>query len=119
MPPVSVSITESQIPTLQRSFTLNCNLNAPSSLVLTLPSYSWQKTGETLTGELGSQFRISALQESDNNTDYKCRYMASSKYLIHSIDISSTTHRLIIKGKHVCFSIMSFIFTASIFDIKS
>ena len=101
VPPVSVSIIESQIPTFQQSHTLRCILNAPSSLTLTSLSYSWQKNGETLTAEMGSQLRLSALQESDNNTDYRCRYMASSQYLIRGINVTSTTHRLIIKGVQI------------------
>ena len=98
MPPVSVSISESHTPTLQMSYTLSCNLDAPSSLDLTSPSYSWLKNGVTLNGEFGYQLNLGVLQESDNNTDYKCRYMASSQYLMHDIDVTSTTHQLIIIG---------------------
>ena len=72
VPPVSVSISESHTsPTLLMSYTLSCNLNAPSSLALNSPSYSWRKNGSTVNGEIGYQLNIAALQESDNNTDYK------------------------------------------------
>ena len=98
VPPVSVSISESHTPTLLMSYTLSCNLNAPSSLALNSPSYSWQKNGSTVNGEIGYQLNLGVLQESDNNTDYKCQYIASSQYLIRDIDITSTTHRLIIIG---------------------
>ena len=98
VPPVSVSISESHTPTLQMSYALSCNLNAPSSLDLTSPSYSWLKNGVTMNGETGDQLNLDALQESDNNTDYKCHYTASSQYLIHDIDVTSTTHQLIIIG---------------------
>ena len=54
-----------------------------------------------MNGETGDQLNLAVLQESDNNTDYKCRYTASSQYLIHGIDITSTTHQLIIIGKLV------------------
>ena len=99
VPQVFISISESHTPTLQQSYSLSCNLNAPSSLALTLPTYSWQKNGQTVNGEIGNQLNLGALQESDNNTDYKCHYMASSQYLIRHIDIISTTHQLIIEGK--------------------
>ena len=98
VPPVSVSISESDTPTLQMSYTLSCNLNAPSSLALTSPSYSWLKNGVTLNGETGDQLNLGVLQESDNNTYYKCRYTASSQYLMHGIDVASTIHQLIIIG---------------------
>ena len=98
VPPVSVSISESHTPTLQMSYTLSCNLNAPSSLALTSPSYSWLKDGATVNGETGDQLNLGVLQESDNNTDYKCRYTASSQYLMHGIDVASTRHQLIIIG---------------------
>ena len=98
VPQVSVSISESHTPTLQISYTLSCNLEAPSSLALTSPSYSWLKNGVIVDGVIGYQLNLGALQESDNNTDYKCRYTASSQYLIHDIDVASTVHQLIIIG---------------------
>ena len=110
VPPVSVSISESHTPTFLMSYTLSCNLNAPSSLALTSPSYSWQKNGLTVNGEIDYQLNVGALQESDNNTDYKCRYTASSQYLIRGIDITSTTHQLIIIDKlenHLPFTVFS------------
>ena len=88
VPAVSVSISESHTPTLQMSYTLSCNLNAPSSLALTSPSYSWLKNEVTVNGETGDQLNLGVLQESDNNTDYKCRYTASSQYLMHGIDVT-------------------------------
>ena len=51
-----------------------------------------------MNGEFGYQLNLDALQESDNNTDYKCRYRASSLYLIRDIDVTSTRHQLIIIG---------------------
>ena len=98
VPSVSVSISESHTPTLQISYTLSCNVNAPSSLALTSPSYSWQNNGSIVNGEIGKRLNIGILQESDNNTDYKCRYKASSQYLIMAIDVTSTRHQLIIIG---------------------
>ena len=98
VPSVSVSISESPTPTLQMSYSLSCNLNAPSSLALTSPSYSWLKNGVTVNGETGDQLNLGVLQESDNNTYYKCRYTASSQYLIRDIDVTSTRHQLIIIG---------------------
>ena len=52
-----------------------------------------------MNGVIDYQLNLAVLQESDNNTDYKCRYTASSQYLIRGIDITSTTHPLIIIGK--------------------
>ena len=51
-----------------------------------------------MNGETGDQLNLAVLQESDNNTDYQCQYIASSQYLIRDIDITTTTHRLIIIG---------------------
>ena len=98
VPPVSVSISESHTPTLLLSYALSCNLNAPSSLDLTSLSYSWLKNGVTVNGETGDQLNLDALQESDNNTDYKCHYTASSQYLISDIAVTSTIHQLLIIG---------------------
>ena len=98
VPPVSTSISESHTPTLQMSLSFSCNLNAPSSLALTSLSYSWQKNGVTVIGETGNQLNLDVLQESDNNTDYKCRCTASSQYLMRGIDVTSTRHQLIIIG---------------------
>ena len=98
VPSASVTISESNTPTLQMSYTLSCNLDAPTSLNLTSPSYSWLKNGNTVNGKFGYQLNLDALQESDNNTDYKCHYTASSHYLKHDIDVTSTRHQLIIIG---------------------
>ena len=98
VPRVSVSISESHTPTLQISYTLSCNLEAPPFLALTSPLYSWLKNGVIVDGVIGNQLNLGVLQESDNNTDYKCHYTASSQYLMPGIDVTSTTHQLIIIG---------------------
>ena len=98
VPPVSVSISESHTPTLQMSLSLSCNLNAPSSLALASPSYSWLNNGLIVDGAIGNQLNLGVLQESDNNTYYKCHYTASSQYLICGISVTSTAHQLIIIG---------------------
>lgn len=98
VPPLSVNIIESRVPTLQQSYTLTCNINVTLSLQENLSSYLWKKNGE-VQSEKSKNFTISHLETSDNNTKYQCQCMATSPYVSTGINVSSAIHQVIIISK--------------------
>ena len=104
MPSVSIRISGNGTPTFQRSYTLYCIVDPPRSLAVTMPRYSWLKSEMTLSKETTNELMFDELLISNNNTEYKCHYMASSQYLTSPVVVTSTTYRLIIKSMQVIIS---------------
>ena len=93
-PTVSVAISESQTPAILHSYTLMCDVTAPSNLNLTTISYSWRKNGTVQSGPTSSQRVFNSLPLSENNAVYMCQYMASSVYLSNNVDVTSPEHTI-------------------------
>ena len=97
-PEVSVAITESQTPTALRSYTLTCNVTAPSTLALSTISYAWRSNGALQSGQTSSQRVFNSLSQSEDNAVYTCQYRASSVYLNSIVDRTSPGHTIRITG---------------------
>ena len=90
VPEFAIRVTESGSPTVLRSYTLTCDLGSlPTSLDLTNPSYQWLKNDVVVDGEAGNQLHFNSLSLDDDNTVYRCQYMASSIYLNNMLVLSS------------------------------
>ena len=93
-PTVSVAISESQSPTALHSYTLMCNVTAPSTLDLTTLSYTWRRNRVLQSGQTNSQHVFNSLPLSEDNAVYMCQYRASSVYLNSNVDVTSPEHTI-------------------------
>ena len=93
-PTVSVAISEIQPPATLHSYTLMCNVTAPSTLNLTTISYTWRRNGTIQSGQTSSQRVFTSLPLSEDNAVYICQYRASSVYLSSNVDVTSPEHTI-------------------------
>ena len=93
-PTVSVAITESQTPATLHSYTLMCDVTAPSTLFLTTISYTWMRNGAIQSGQTSSQRVFTLLPLSEDNAVYVCHYRASSVYLNNNVNVTSPEHTI-------------------------
>ncbi len=98
VPQTSAMITESRVPKVYFNYTLTCNVNIPSTLMIA--SYSWMEGNTLLTGQNNHQLDLSPLLLTQNTTQYTCYYTATSKYLLNSVMGTSPPHELLIIGKY-------------------
>ena len=93
-PTVSVAITESQTPATLHTYTLMCDITAPSTLNLSTISYTWRRNGTLQSEQTSSQQVFNSLPLSEDNVVYTCQYRASSVYLNNSVDVTSPEHTI-------------------------
>ena len=93
-PTVSVVISESQPPATLHSYTLMCDVTAPSTLDLTTISYTWRRNGAIQSGQTSSELVFNSLPLSEDNAEYICQYRASSVYLNSNVDVTSPEHTI-------------------------
>ena len=93
-PTVSVAIIESQTPATLHSYTLMCDVTAPSTLDLTTISYTWRRNGTVQSGQTSSQRVFNSLPLSEDNAVYTCQYRGSSVYLNNNVDVTSSEHTI-------------------------
>ena len=95
---ISVTIVPTGSSIALRDYSLTCSNNAPNTLELTSVSYQWTRNGVTLS-HTDSVLNLSPLQESENNVMYRCRFSASSTYLINDVNIQSSQHTITVSCK--------------------
>ena len=103
-PEIYVAINESQTPATLHSYTLVCVVTAPSTLNLTIISYTWRRNGALLSGETSSQRVFNSLPLSEDNVVYTCQYRASTVYLNKNVDVTSPEHTIRIPS--MCFNLI-------------
>ncbi len=68
---------ETKPPIVHVNYCLICEVDPPSSLAVTSPSYQWEKNKNNI-GDTNRELHINYLELSENGTSYKCQYTASS-----------------------------------------
>ena len=91
---VGVAISESQTPATLHSYTLMCDVTAPSTLNLTIISYTWRRNGTVQSGEISNKRVFNSLPLSEDNAVYTCQYRASSVYLNNDVNVTSPEHTI-------------------------
>ncbi len=86
------------MPTVSSNYTLTCNVNIPSTLMIV--SYSWMEGNTLFIGQNTYQLDLSPLQFTQNTTQYTCHYTATSTYLLNPTMGTSPTHEVLIIGKY-------------------
>ena len=110
-PEVSVAINESQTPATLHSYTLMCDVTAPSTLDLTTISYTWTRNGAVQSRQTSSQRVFNSLPLSEDNAMYICQYRASSVYLNSNVYVTSPKHTIRIAS--MCTNLMFFSYMSS------
>ena len=98
-PTISVLITESQIPTALRRYSLMCVATAPLTLALTTISCTWSRNRVVQSEGTSCQLSFSSLPLSEDNVLYKCHYRASSVYLNNNVVVISSVHTIRITSR--------------------
>ena len=93
-PTISVAINESQTPATLHTYTLICDITAPSTLNLSTISYTWRRNGTVQSGQRSSQQVFNSLPLSEDNAVYTCQCRASSVYLNNNVDVTSPEHTI-------------------------
>ena len=95
---ISVNIVPTGSSVALRDYSLTCSNDATNNLELILISYEWTRNGITLSHN-DRVLNLSPLQESENNVMYRCRFSASSTYLINDVNIQSSQHTITVSCK--------------------